>query len=251
MKRGSMTQNNRCVYCRKELNRIENDPLCRSVEHMIANTITTRKRNNGEGDFYVCRSCNGQYKSLLDKMLAMFSRVQSGNESVVLSTIEKEASKPTNGKVGKAMVIPEFERGILTYPNMVSGQNMVDYIDYIAKGVHFMSTGKLFNEQKMVIIPSFLSKAHLYELECCYRKNTGRNAFEDMKRNDNLKYVDDEYVIIEGSKNNYLVLIHDYTGFSIKIKSKNNLSKGESIRARKLIINNVKSITYQGHQIDA
>ena len=76
-----MIENEICAYCRTPIVRAENQPNSRSVEHMIPNAFITRKRKNGEGDFYVCRQCNSR-KSHIDNLLGKTSKMQSPNTEI-------------------------------------------------------------------------------------------------------------------------------------------------------------------------
>jgi len=53
-----------CVYCTKEMDKVENSQNGKSVEHLIPNIATTIKRSNEFGDFHVCRKCNSDKSKL-------------------------------------------------------------------------------------------------------------------------------------------------------------------------------------------
>ena len=86
-----MIHNKICPYCMKALNKIENDPLCKSVEHLIPNAALTIKRGKGEGDFLACKSCN-ERKSNMDYVVGVIAKFQSKSEPLAVSSLKKAMS---------------------------------------------------------------------------------------------------------------------------------------------------------------
>ncbi|MBH0025921.1 hypothetical protein I6F53_02870 [Pseudoalteromonas sp. SWN29] len=158
-----MINNTICPYCRCTLEiKTENNARSRSVEHLIANTCLSNKRNKGEGEFYACRECNSA-KSKLDEIVGLFTKAQSDDQYFAYKSLEKTVLKNKS--------IPyRYEAMIDSAQNLKEGirvnlpltdSELIEYADYLGKGMYFIMNGKVFNPSRFVMIIKFLLKSFI------------------------------------------------------------------------------------------
>jgi len=236
-----MLDNKLCPYCAKSINfeKIENDPFGKSVEHLIPNAVTTRKRKNDEGDFNAHRSCNMK-KGSLDELIGKFSRLQSSTPNISLGALRKELESKKNTRFYRALNddrVRGGENGV-NIPNPVSGEEIIDFLTYIAKGLYFKQFAFPLNIKKFEIIPGFIPSQKIKHLESEYEQTNGTNPFRDLEKNNIAKTVDSEYtVLVSENGMKYLIFLHDYTVFNVDVIRKGCTSKGKAIKARRELIN--------------
>lgn len=112
-----MIRNSVCPYCRKLMVTAENQPLSRSVEHLIPNAALRTNRNKGEGDFYACRACNSS-KSEMDYVLGVLAKSQCNDETLALGTMWKALDDPKRNSRFIDMILAGAEQanGRVTMP---------------------------------------------------------------------------------------------------------------------------------------
>jgi hypothetical protein len=135
-----MLNNETCPYCRARMNKKENDPLCKSVEHMIPNVALTRKRDKGEGDFYACRRCNIS-KSNIDYVLGIIAKGQSNDSELAITSIQKALDDPKRNKRFIDMLSTAESHGqdiLMKMP--FDSVELSNYMDFLAKGQYFKVT---------------------------------------------------------------------------------------------------------------
>lgn len=180
----SIIHNSICPYCWVPLIVAENQPNSRSVEHLIPNTILTKKRTKKDGDFYACRSCNSR-KGHIDYVLSVVAKTQSKNEDVASAALTLAVYE----KKGRAKRFLQMANdAIVTYsgivlPMPISRNELLEYILFLGKGQYFRKHKRPYDETKQIMIIGFSSKIVMSSLEKNYSTRHISNPFSDLKLN--------------------------------------------------------------------
>lgn len=232
-----MINNTTCPYCRCTLEvKTENNARSRSVEHLIANACLSNKRNKGEGEFYACRECNSA-KSKLDEIVGLFTKAQSDDQYFAYKSLEKTVLKNKS--------IPyRYEAMIDSAQNLKEGirvnlpltaSELIEYADYLGKGMYFIMNGKVFNPSRFVMIIKFFTKEFHNQFKNFYHSNQGTNPIKDLEKNPKSIVIAENECNIWAEKMSYLITYHHYFSFSIKIKKRNKLNEEASYNSLKAI----------------
>ena len=210
-----MIHNSHCPYCRKEMIQAENQPTSRSVEHMIPKAILTTPR---DGDFYACRKCNSA-KSHIDYVLAVVAKAQSADSELAASAL-KGAILRTDNTSRRFVEMFETARpqedGVhMSIP--ISGQDLYEYLCYLAKGQHFRSTGTMYGSYTQVIQVEFIGKQVLASLEQHYESGLNANPFIDLRSNPGTESIGGGECLIYSAGPEHLFLFHNYTGAIVRV----------------------------------
>ena len=218
-----MIHNTICAYCRKPFIKEENHPQARSVEHLIPNAMTNRKRKNDEGDFYICRQCNSA-KSDIDEILGKCAKMQR-DADIAVEVVEKEREE--NSHLYKKLVksIKFNEHGpYLTFP--IPGNDLVEYMWFLGKGQFLIETGKLYDPDKYVMQLKWYNKIITKSFEENYRTQFESNCFEDLKKNPLAKLINEgECIIHIQNKFSYGYFLHNYIAIGIDILNNSRKNK--------------------------
>lgn len=179
-----MLPSNSCVYCNVLMNRKENDPSCRTVEHMIPNVAVSIIRNKGEGDFHVCKSCNSA-KSRMDELLGITFRIIGDNKDSALVAAEKLKKAVLKGdKIFTGMLngIMQHEGGgLITIP--LSPKNIHKYGSWLAKGQYYLQNKEILDMKRNVISVDAIGQYELEHIKKSYKLRGGSEAFDDLSKN--------------------------------------------------------------------
>jgi hypothetical protein len=222
----SSSTNKVCPYCRKLMNKIENDPLCASKEHLVPNTLLITKRKNGNYDFKACRKCNSE-KSELDSVLGVIAQLHSDDEDHAIGVAFKEFDKPHSNHryldmiaTGKKML-----DGNIALKIPINGMELAKYCTYLAQGAYFMKKGFPLSLEQNIILFDALNNSVSKMLELQYLKNRGSNPFRDLEKDPNSIVIMSSEALIH-FKNNYIKFIfHDRFILTLKIVRNNNLNR--------------------------
>lgn len=218
-----MIENKICAYCRVRLNKIENDPACRSVEHMIPNVAINRNRKNDEGDFCICRRCNGE-KSDIDNIIGKSAKIQGNDEELALEILKKEKERNTKyfKSLKKSAETTPVDQEV-TIP--LSGKDVVDYMTYLGKGQFLKDTAEVYDPEKYVMKLEWFNKLVMAELEKHYTKSNNRNPFMDLIKNIMAEPINTGECIIHAKDGTYLFFFHNYILIAINILKKSRKNK--------------------------
>lgn len=180
-----MIFNKLCAYCRVEMNRTPNHRHGRSVEHMIPNASSIIKRNNGEGDFYVCRECNSN-KSDIDELLGITTRLGLEGDSPRGDVIKftERVNKGIN-KFIRTIKSVKNEGPFTSISIPIAPRKAINYFEFFGKGQYLINTGKVFDETKNIIIIDILGHSAIRLLEHTYTEMHKSNPFDDLINNPN------------------------------------------------------------------
>jgi len=202
----------------KKMNKKENDPLCKSVEHMIPNTALIRNRNKGEGDFYACRKCNIR-KSDIDCILGIIAKAQSKNDELAIKTVQKALDNPKRNKRFIEMFVNASKCDEFVHMTMpIKTHELSLYIDFLAKGQYFKKHLKPLNLNLHMVDFQLVNRQEIIGIEKHYQIRHGRNPLQDLQNNPKTEVIENGECLIYSNKKEYLFFFHGGLGFIIKIK---------------------------------
>ncbi len=224
-----MIRNSVCPYCSKLMVKAENQPLSRSVEHLIPNVVLTSNRNKGDGDFYACRACNSS-KSEMDYVLGALAKSQCNDEKLALGTIWKALDDPKRNSRFIDMILAGAEQadGRVTMPLPVSGHEVATYADYLAKGQYFKRYKKPISPSQYVVTFEVVGKLVFSDLLNSYKARHGTTPFEDLKSNPYTEVIADSECLIWSKNNRNMFIFH--SGFALITKLMNNTKRNVARR---------------------
>ncbi len=213
-----MIENKVCPYCRRSLIKAENQDNSRSVEHLIPNTVLTRRRNKGEGDFYACRKCNSE-KSKIDYILAVIAKGQSSDDTLAVETLRKAIVKD-NGASKRFIDMMHTARatneGSVHLEMPINAKELIEYIRYLGKGQYFKLKHRPYNPREQVMLVEFINKLALDSLEGSYIQSLRLDSYtEDINNGE---------CLIWSKDNKFLFIFHNYTAVIIEVFRKNKKS---------------------------
>ena len=217
-----MIYNDVCPYCRNRMNQIENDPLCKSVEHLIPNTALTIRRGKGEGDFYACRACNIG-KSNIDYVLGVIAKFQSKDVEMAISSVQKALDNPGRKNRFLDMIVSANIVGAEAHmPLPVTQKEISGYINYLAKGQYYKLNQKPLSLKKNIVVFQFINKQVIRYLEKGYQNQHGSMPIQDLHLNPKSEVIADGECVIHSGKDKYLFFFQEGLAFIIEIRPKNN-----------------------------
>lgn len=220
-----MIHNKICPYCIKTLNKTENDPLCRSREHMIPHVALTSKRDNGQADFYVCRTCNLR-KSNIDYVLGVVSKFQSNDESLAIGSIQKALDNPKRNKRFIDMIVSAQVKGQEIHMRLpITGTELSNYIDFLAKGQYFKTTDYMLSMKNNLVTFEFIDKRAIAHLESGYKKQHGSYPIKDLQKNPNAETIAGGECVIYSQKGKYIFFFQEGLAFIVEIKRRNKTNE--------------------------
>jgi len=159
-----MIRNKICPYCGKEIlfNGDGNHPLYKSHEHLIPNSIFSSKRGNGKADFFVHRKCNAE-KSQMDEILGAISKIQSIDRATAVKAINKSLGTNNKKRFNEIFKNSKLNGNLRSAQLPFSASEILSYMNFLAKGLHYKKYRKRLNLEKQIVIfsyldPKFISK---------------------------------------------------------------------------------------------
>lgn len=227
-----MRESTHCVYCGILMNRITNHPHCRTVEHMIPQVSVSFKRTNGEGDFHVCKKCNGD-KSRTDEVLGVICRMVSehpvGSIDAVHRFHKALGRKDTKFIQAIRSVKPLDEGASITLP--LTARELHRYGTWLGKGVHYISTGELLHSEQPVLV-DIVGQEELNLIKNEYKQQRGSEAFDDLSSNVNVPNINKEsFLIYDEKKREMFVCFNRVMMFHIMILNKSFVNQKKSAKA--------------------
>ena len=218
-----MITNSICPYCSIEMIKAENMPCSRSVEHLVPNTALTRKRNNGEGDFYACRKCNSE-KGTLDEIFGLIARCQSNDSELASQALIRAFTKRNNvPKRLWEMYDSAVEVGENIEAKMPAyGQELIDYATFLGKGLYFLKHQRVFNEKKDVMHIRFYNKQVHSSFAQNYETQFMSNPIKDLESNSSSWVIAEDECVIWSKNRSHLVIFHHFISFGIQFKTLNH-----------------------------
>lgn len=231
-----MKPSTHCVYCGVLMNRIENHSQGRTVEHMIPQVSLSIKRNNGEGDFHVCRKCNGD-KSRFDEIIGIICRIVGDETSGSFEAINKfhRAVKRNDSLFVKALNSVRITHSgpIIKIP--LSAKELIQYGMWLAKGVYFLSNGKVLTNDKLIYV-DVVSHKEVIEIKSVYRQSNNSDAFDDLCKNISIPNFNGESFIISGKDSKeYFICLNRVIMFHLMILENTASNQRLLNKARKRI----------------
>lgn len=231
-----MIHNNLCAYCRVTFNNIQNHQNSKTVEHLIPNSLTLKKRNNNNGDFYACKKCNSD-KSKMDNLVAKVSKFQSFDDKLATDTMAQEYTKDkTNPKLVKVLTNTDKGQFGIYGKLPFNGQEIYEYMEYLGKGEYLKQTNKVFSKYKNVMTFLYLNKEANIIFSDKYKKSHGTNNFNDLMKNEYTEVLNEgECMIYTKDKNKFMFVFHHHTVIIVTIDK-------SSSRTKKLVLKNKERI---------
>lgn len=213
-----MIYNNICPYCGVQLEKSENMPNSRSVEHLIPNAATTISRKNDKGDFYACRECNGE-KSHIDHLLGKVAKMQSQDDRLAAETLIgaiTSDSKSAARFIEMALRAQEKTDHVeLELP--INSEELIKYIRFLGRGQFFKKNLIPLDPTKYVMQIQYINKDCCMYIEDEYKNQHKSNPFRDLEKNRYSELINDGECIIYSKNNSYLFFFHDYTAIMIYV----------------------------------
>lgn len=213
-----MRESTHCVYCGVLMNRIVNDPHCRTVEHMIPQVSVSLKRTNGEGDFHVCKKCNSD-KSRSDEVLGVIFRMVGEHPQGSFEAINKfhKALARKDSKFIKAYKsVKHGENGASIFLPLTA-KEFHRYGTWLGKGVYFIQNGELLPEDLLILV-ELVSQEEVNYIKDQYKRQHGSEAFDDLSLNGSIPNVNRESFLIAGNDSRVMfVCFNRVMMFHIKI----------------------------------
>lgn len=227
-----------CVYCGVTLNEIHNHMSSKTIEHMIPNVSLTVKRNRGEGDFHVCKSCNSE-KSRLDELIGLICRMTGDNKEGAFLAAEKfrNAVERKDKLFVHAMnsIKPYGVGATIAIPLTI--KDISKYGKWLAKGQYFLKRNEMLNEENHIISVNIINYFEVRQIKDWYRKASHSEAFDDLSKNESILNINNESFIISGDDcKNIMVCLNRTFIFDLKIL--------ENTRQNKTIANKIKRRLY-------
>jgi len=200
---------------------------------MIPNAILTQPRDKSAGDFYACRRCNSA-KSKIDYVLAVVAKAQSIDDELAADTLIKAILRQDNTSerfVRMVRTAEEHSDGVhMKIP--INGQDLYDYLCFLAKGQHFKSTKTIFDARSHVLQVEFINKLVMARLEQNYTRTLLSNPFSDLAQNPRTESIGAGECLIYSKEHEHLFLFHQYTGAIIRTprRTRKSVSKARKLR---------------------
>ena len=232
-----MIYNTLCPYCGVLMLKAENLPNARSVEHMIPNTVLRHPRNNGDGDFYACRRCNTR-KSHMDYVLGVIAKSQADDDEFAAQVLIDAVLKPDN-RADRFVEMVRSVRETATGAEMplpFSGDELLAYMEFLAKGQYFRKTRQMLIPAKQVMLFRFVNKEILLYVKSDYETRHQSNPFRDLERNAGSEVLAGGDCIIYSKNKNYLFVFHDYIGITIRVRPRNRKNTERERQSRERIL---------------
>jgi len=174
--------NTLCIYCKAQLNKEENHLNSRTVEHLIPNGLTSKKRNKNNSDFYVCKRCNS-HKSMMDNLVGKVAKFQSFDDQLAVDTMVNEYTKDKrNNRLSNVLTNGEEKEFGIYCKLPFNGEELYSYMEYLGKGQYFKKTGKIFSKSKNIMTFLYLNKEFNIIFGNKYKKLHGTNNFIDLAK---------------------------------------------------------------------
>ncbi|BEP70864.1 MULTISPECIES: hypothetical protein [unclassified Variovorax] len=218
-----MIYNTLCPYCGVLMLKVENLPNARSVEHMVPNTVLRHARNNGEGDFYACRRCNGR-KSHMDHVLAIIARSQSKDPEFAAQALIDvvTADDRRSGRFIEMLQTAEHaDDGDVHLTMPLSGTELLEYMTFLGKGQYFKKFGTVFQSSTHVMLFDFFNKQVMQTIEFSYEAWHESNPFRDLEQNAYSEVLSDGDCIIYTKNNKFMFVFHEYTCLAVRVLRRN------------------------------
>jgi hypothetical protein len=211
----------------------ENDSLSRSVEHFIPNVLLTRRRGKGDGDFYACRTCNST-KSDMDYVLGVLSKSQCEDEDIIVDTMWKALDDTKRNTRFIDMILSgcELRDGKVVMKLPVSGREVAEYSDYLAKGQYFKRHKKPMNPNEFIVTFSIVGNNVMSNLRERYRSQHRTDPFEDLKKNKYTEVIGDGECLIWSKNERTLFAFYGGSAIITELKRYSN----KNIERRKTCI---------------
>ena len=230
-----MIHNTICPYCSCVLVVAENLANSRSVEHLIPNTVLTRKRGKDEGDFNACRNCNSR-KSKIDYVLSVVAKMQSRHSTVAVESLVAAVSK-TDGRMSAAQKmlrsVNETIDGGATMEIPISGADLLDYMIFLGKGQYFKRHRTIFNAHLNVLLCRWYNKQVTASFESNYLAEHRSNNFRDLEKNSHTEVIAEGECMIYAKNLKYMFAFHDYIVITVEVKKRNkkNIERATRLNA--------------------
>ena len=232
-----MIYNDICPYCGVPLEKSENMPNSRAVEHLIANAAITIARKNDEGDFYSCRKCNSK-KSHVDRLLGKIGKIQSADERLAAETLIgaiTSDSKSSKRFIDMATRAQEYINHVeLDVP--IDAEELIEYIKFLGKGQYFKEHRTPLDNDKYVMRIQYINKDRCMYIEERYRCEHNSSPFRDLERNDHSELINNGECIIYSKNNFYLFFFHDYTAIMINVLENTEENRKLAYKSEEYII---------------
>ena len=229
-----MIHNKLCAYCRVEFKKIQNDPCSRTVEHLIPNSLTLKKRNNNLGDFYACKKCNS-HKSMMDNLIGKIIKFQSFDSNIAYQAMSNEDIKSKKNP-RLEFILEKIKDGDLDIKLPFNGEELYSFMEYLGKGQYLKKTGKIFSKSNLVMKFIYMNKEANILFSNEYKKKTGINNFDDLLKNKYTEKVGNGECMVYSKKNNeYMFVFHHHTIIIIEIYKNTH-------KTRKMVLKNKKKI---------
>ncbi|HBM2986931.1 TPA: hypothetical protein LVL87_004544 [Klebsiella oxytoca] len=227
-----MIPSTHCVYCGVLMNRIPNDPQCRSVEHMIPQVSVSIKRSNGEGDFHVCKQCNGD-KSRIDEVIGIICRMVGEHATGSFDAVNKfkKALARNDSKFIKAyQSVTHSDKGVFLHLPL-DAKEIHRYGSWLAKGVYFLKKKELLPLNKLIWL-EIIRHDEVMEIKKMYRRRQGSEAFDDLSKNINIPNINGESFLIAGEDvEEMFICFNRVMMFHIKILDKSFINQKKCKKA--------------------
>lgn len=233
-----MLRNSLCPYCGVLMVKGESLEHSRSVEHLIPNVVLRHKRNNGQGDFYACRRCNGD-KSHMDYVIAVIAKSQALGDGFAAETLIDAVTKGDGRRASRFidMIRDAKERASGVEMNLpLSGEELLKYMEYLGKGQYFKRTGRVFQTSTHVMLFDYANKEVMRFIEGNYGIEHGSNPFRDLEQNYYSEVLSDGDCIVYSKNLSYLFVFHDYTAIIVCVKLRNRKNMERARLNRRQII---------------
>jgi len=233
-----MIFNKNCPYCKTKLNSIENHKESKTVEHLIPNSMTSKKRNNNNGDFYACKNCNSN-KSKMDNLVGKISKFQSFDDNLASSAMIKEYTKEKKNTRLVDVLNSTLESKYGIYAKLpFNGEELYSYMEYLGKGQYFKKTTKIYSKSKYIMIFKYMNKEFNIIFSDSYLKQFGSDNFKDLSKNPYSEVINNGECIIYAKENNkYLFVFHSHTTIIIEIYKRCNRTQKMAIKNKQKILN--------------
>ncbi len=228
--------NSICPYCSTAMVKGENLHNSRSVEHLVPNTALTRKRNNGEGDFYACRKCNSE-KGTLDEIFGLIARCQSSDSELAVKALVRAFTKRKRvpnrlwEMYDSAVEVGEHVEAKMP----VYGQELIDYATFFGKGLYFLKHQRVFNEKRDVMHIRFFNKQVHSSFAQNYESKFLSNPIKDLESNSKSWVVAEDECVIWSKNRSHLIIFHHFISFGIRFKTRNH----KTLMKKKELENNI------------
>jgi hypothetical protein len=214
------------------MNREENHPQCRSVEHMIPQISVSFRRSNGEGDFHVCKKCNGD-KSRTDEVLGVICRMVSEHPDGSTDAIKSfnKALGRNDSKFIEVLrsVTPLADGAYITLP--LTANELYQYGKWLGKGVYYIQHGELLAPDQPIWV-DLVGQEEVNFIKRQYWNRHGSDAFEDLSKNVKIPNLNKEsFLIFNDDSREMYVCFNRVLMFHIRILDKTFINQKKCAKA--------------------